>query len=648
MSYTLETQSLRLTCLSDADKITGFTLEVRRGDSWVLMATNQPLSHLIYQDKSGNRQEAALVADTCDIDEDSLTLNGKFTDVDGGIWQLSILFSRSPNPCQIGVDYGLEVAESRSVLRWLGPSLHAGEGTFGSAKDEALFPGLEYLLDDEPSSDTRFAAPKYANRTVPHAYRITVPLMSVTQGGSTVGLMWDPNQNWGNAWRHPAALFSSPNCLEEGANNHWLALFAPSVESRWLNEGQTEAHTKVGISPTNPFTLSARLLAIPEGDSVGALREWVAAYGLPPLPETGHTYRENVELSIESFLDVAWDEQAEGWHHTLSDPWGPRFEPVLANQLWRYSRWPEGDAAQRERARSQVQRAIPRMAEKLPEPWNVPQIELAVVFGRAAKALDAAGEAAHKAMAEQQSDGSWGWTPDAVAAVADFKNEERLAVMGREQDSATGYTGSKVTPVLAYALVTGNAEAVNSVMRAADWCNAQRRPEGAQTWELHLHVPDVLAAPWLINLNLGAYQLSGEQRYLDAANRWAWTGLPFTYLWNGYYRPIMRYGTVPVFGVTFHDVQSWFGVIVQWNGLRYAESLFKLAKYRVDGGLINWRHVAEGITRHGMQQQITYGPYKGMYPDAFSSVRGDEEYTWWLNPQLIGVNTLPLAGLPIQ
>ncbi len=382
--------------------------------------------------------------------------------------------------------------------------------------------------------------------------------------------------------------------------------------------------------------------------SLGILREWVAAYGLPALPDPGQTYRQNIDLTIGSFLDVAWDEQAQGWHHTLADPWGPRFEPLLANQLWRYSRWAEGDPVQRARARDQVRRAIPRAVEKLPAPWNIPQLELSLVYGQVAGALDAAAEAARQAMADQQADGSWGWTPAAVADIADFKNPERLAVLGKDKDCATGFTANKVIPVLKYALCTGNADAVGAARRAADWCNTQRRPEGAQTWELHLHVPDVLAAPWLMNLNLGVYQLTGDEHYLEAANRWAWTGLPFTFLWNSYYRPIMCYGTIPVFGVTFHDVQVWFGVIVHWNGLWYADALFRLATFRPTDGPIDWAYLAEGITRHGMQEQIKEGPYKGMYPDAFSTVKGDEDYVWWLNPQLIGLNTLPLAGLPVN
>ena len=61
-----------------------------------------------------------------------------------------------------------------------------------------------------------------------------------------------------------------------------------------------------------------------------------------------------------------------------------------------------------------------------------------------------------------------------------------------------------------------------------------------------------------------------------------------------------------------------------------------------------WQQVALGIVICGMQQQPLTGPWRGMYPDAFSLVRGDEEYTWWLNPNLIGLNTFELAGIPLD
>ncbi|HLV36351.1 MAG TPA: hypothetical protein VKY59_14590, partial [Spirillospora sp.] len=425
-TFTLETDTMRLTCLQNGDEINGFSLDVRDGGAWLPMAKTTPLSHLIYKDKAGNRHEASLNAQHCDADDLALRLRGSFVDVDGAVWKLSVTFARTTNPGQIEADYRLECSQQAHYYRWLGPCLYVGEGSFGAQKDEAIFPGLEYLVGDELSSDTRFAAEKYANRTVPHPYRITMPLMAVSHEGHAVGLIWDENQVWGGAWRYPATLFSSPNRLQEGADNHWLALFAPGVDSRRLNEGEHEAHNPFGISPTNPQTLSAYLVAVPQGGVVSMLREWVETYGLPSLPDPGHNYRENVDLCIESYLDVAWDDAAEGWHHTLSDPWGPRFEPILANQLWRYSRWPEGDPLLRARARDQVRRAIPRASEKQPPPHNVPRLELALTYGNVVASLESAAEMARELIAEQQADGSWGWTPEAIANVGEFKTEERI------------------------------------------------------------------------------------------------------------------------------------------------------------------------------------------------------------------------------
>ncbi len=656
MSPSLATASLRLRSMERDGQVVGYSLEAHTapfagastgiGDDWRLMARCQPLARLVYRDGAGERHEVELAADSRQEGADSLELGGGFVDGDGVRWRQSVTIARTARENQLNLACRLETSAPRQVLYWSGPRLLAGEGSFGAAREEALFPGLEYLLDDEPSSDTRFAASKFAERSVPHPYQITIPMMAVSHEGCGVGLLWDPNQNWGSAWRHPAARFSSPNRHEGGPDNHLMALSVPGPYERWVAPGQTEAHTPVSVDPVNPLTLEARLAVAPGCGVFGILREWLETYGLPPLPAPQADWRENLELCVDAYLDVAWHEGDEAWHHTLRDNWQPRFEPLLANQLWRYSRWSGGDPLRRARARDQVERALPQ-AEAMRAPHNVPPLDLALVRGDVALTLDGMRNAARELMDEQQGDGSFGWTPAAVADVGTFKTEERLALMGEAQDSATGYTGGKVIPLLAWALASGDSDAVAASLRAADWCNTQRRPEGAQTWELHLHVPDVLAAPWLININVAAWRLSGDEGYLDQAERWAATGLPFTFLWNGYYRPIMRYGTVPVFGVTFHDVQSWFGVIVHWNGLWYGDALMRLAALRPGDGTLDWGHLAEGIARHGIQEQITFGPQRGFYPDAFSTVHGEEEYTWWLNPQLIGLNSFPRAGLPL-
>lgn len=638
---------LRLNLLHDETVYPGFSVEVRQDDAWAPAATGR-FGDLIFRDRQDQRQELRLVASQFVSSERNVTLSGSLIDEDGVTWTVEYRLSLVSDPRLVELSYQLTPSENRQVLRWDGPTILAGEGAFGARKSDALFPGLDYLLGDEPSSSTAFASETYAARHVPHPYKITIPMMAVSHGGIAVGLFWDPNQEYGGAWRHPAAVFASPNHLE-GQDNHLLGIFAPGV-SRFLEENSREATRPFSAGPDQPLTLQAHLTVLNSASAIDAVKFWVETHELPIL-EPPHSWRDNVDLCVRSYLDIAWDAEAEGWHHTLRDPWGPRYEPRVIAQLWRYGQWPEGDPVLKARARDQVRRGLARALggeSGTPNPaYKVgpPHLELAIHYGMLDQCLAGMRHQVQTLLEGQLPDGSWPWRPELIQH-ASFDTEERRAVMGTAaDDSSTGLTADRAGTVLAWARLTGDVTAREAGMRSVAWCNGQRRPEGAQTWELHLHVPDVLAVPHLININLDAYALAGDSEFLAHAERWAWTGLPFTWLWRAMYRPIMAYGTVPVFGVTFHDVQSWFGVDVHWNGLVYADALFRLAEAT---GVTRWRTIAEGITICGMQQQPLDGPWLGMYPDAFSPVNGDEAYTWWLNPNLIGLNTFELAGLPLD
>jgi hypothetical protein len=641
----LATDHLRVKLLGPADAAEGYAIDVRTGDNWRQVGIGR-FGRLVYRTTDGQRRETTIRLARETSAPDRLDLAATWKDDDGVSWTFRHNLRLTDDPCQLLVSCRADPNAARKVLHWSGPTFLAGEGAFGARKSQAIFPGLEYLLDDEPSSGTAFASERHAARYVPHPYKLAIPMMAVAHDGLAVGLLWDANQDYGRAWRHPAAVFASPNRLED-ASNHLLGLFAPGV-GRFVEENALEAKEPFGIGPGSPLSLEARLVALTDASAIDVLKVWVETFGLPELPAP-HGYAENVELCVRSYLDVAWDETAEAWHHTLADPWGPRFEHRVVAQLWRYGQWPKGDPTLRARAREQVRRGLARALAGQPgasmdaHRAALPHLELALHCGMLPESLTETRRLVGALTDGQDADGSWPWRPELIAA-PQYDTEERRRALGGS-DSSTGLTADRARHLLVWARITGDLAATEAGLRAVAWCNAQRRPEGAQTWELHLHVPDVLAAPYLVDVNLEALALTGEAGYLEQAERWAWTGLPFTYLWRAYYRPIMAYGTVPVFGVTFHDVQPWFGVDVHWNGLAYADALFRLA---AASGEERWRKVALGIVHSGMQQQATAGPWLGMYPDAFSQVRGDEEYTWWLNPNLIGLNTFELAGLPLD
>jgi hypothetical protein len=235
-----------------------------------------------------------------------------------------------------------------------------------------------------------------------------------------------------------------------------------------------------------------------------------------------------------------------------------------------------------------------------------------------------------------------------------FQPDDKHSVFGKRGDTSSGHTARLLVNVLRYAKATGDKEAIELGLKGLKYLESQLRPEGAQTWELQLHVPDVLAAAHVVDCYVAAYELTRNEEFLDQARLWAYRGLPFIYLWNPADRPIMRYGSIPVFGATWFT-GAWFGRIVQWNGLVYANSLLGLAEH---DRTLDWRKIAEGITISGIQQQrpIDHSTYKfrdnipdcghaGMYPDAYSAVNGTDAYHWCLSGGRIAENVYKLADM---
>ena len=109
------------------------------------------------------------------------------------LWSYEARFSLSDESKRLKVEYSLTADQERELIAFNGPMLYAGDGAFGERKTAALFPGLEFLEGDEPSSSSRDVAPPNNNRLVPHPYKITIPLMAVEHKKTLVvwrGMRW--------------------------------------------------------------------------------------------------------------------------------------------------------------------------------------------------------------------------------------------------------------------------------------------------------------------------------------------------------------------------------------------------------------------------------------------------------------------------
>lgn len=192
--------------------------------------------------------------------------------------------------------------------------------------------------------------------------------------------------------------------------------------------------------------------------------------------------------------------------------------------------------------------------------------------------------------------------------------------------------------------MSGDPEFIQAGLKALEGMRRFHVPRGAQVWEVHLEIPDIRAAALAVEAFQIGYRLTGDKRYLDDASYWAWTGVPFIYSWrvpsdrvagtfvgsrdrNATRReslPITEcyqsgnpqvtpYGTLPVLGPTYYVI-NWFGVLVQWCGLEWAQEVIELDADRPDPML---RAIADGVVASGLQQMMDKEPWIGLYPDAW-------------------------------
>ena len=183
-----------------------------KGGNYQQVATCPALSEIAYLDASQNRQTSQLAPTDYQLSgnnqgESIVRLSGSDTDVDGVAWTYEMLWTLSESATRVKTEYRLQTDRNRELLAFRGPMLYAGQGRNREKKTAALFPGLEFLENDERSSSTRDAAPPFNDRLVPHPCKITVPVMAVEMQKSMVGIIWNPLDTWDGENQMLSAVF---------------------------------------------------------------------------------------------------------------------------------------------------------------------------------------------------------------------------------------------------------------------------------------------------------------------------------------------------------------------------------------------------------------------------------------------------------
>ncbi len=315
------------------------------------------------------------------------------------------------------------------------------------------------------------------------------------------------------------------------------------------------------------------------GGSVEEAIQWaVRRSGLPPVPAAPRDATAQTALNVAAIRGPIAG--PGGWGHCAEEKWARQPFADVASALF----WATGE--------------VPQLDRLVPGGAHVRNDAIYFVSGRAKQWLELRRREVRGAIAAQKADGSFRYK-------GDYQR-------GHFEDTASGYCARPATTLLECARLTGDDEALQAGLKALEFMKRFQVPRGAQTWELSLHTPDVLASAYLVWAYVRGYELTGRAEYLAEARRWALSGIPFVYLWGRY--PTMLYTTPPVYGATNYRSPNWIGLPVQWCGGVYAYALTLLAAH---DATVDWRHLARGIYVAAQQVQYPDGPLAGCLPDIF-------------------------------
>ena len=483
--------------------------------------------------------------------------------------------------------------------------------------------------------------------------KITLPLMAIQKDGRYIGLAWQPDPAF-------CALFDSPD-RHFASGGHVMGILYPGSDGNSRAEGSLLPYESKWLRAGQTLTLHATLLGGKGTSVVPAVQKYVALRGLPALPKTGLSLQKYVDLAAAGWLDSGLSEGGRYRHALPGD-----FKPQPAADAVVYMEWlanqTESDsmAARLRSASHTALSQVPANGLNFDGVGHIRYPLPALLYGHVEENVERARQTGRRLLAQFTQEGT---IPYRRAATGPDYGRTHFA------PDANGLTAQVVASLLESASVCGDPELVRQGIKYLGALDrfAGSAPRGAQTWEVPLHTPDILASAYLVRAYTLGYALSGDAHYLESARHWAWTGVPFVYLTPPVTEPVRAesgsvsqaafkgvaadpagtYSTIAVYGATQWVSPNWMGRPVQWCGLVYADALYRLSKY--DPNPI-WKTLADGITLSGMQQTWRRGGdarRQGLLPDSFS-LRGQTRNDPAINPgTLEAVSVQLLTGAPL-
>jgi hypothetical protein len=530
----------------------------------------------------------------------NLTVSVRTEDRDGARWSLEQRFTVG-TPGTLEVESRVTVDQDRPVLYLPLLTLLAGVGSHGTNKHQALFAGLEYL-ENEPSSSEADLEGAAAWRQVPDTLKSTFPLMAIEHGGRYLGLIWEPQPQ-------VAAVFDSPD-RQFRSGGHLLGLMFPGSDGSNREQRSLLPYDAALVRAGKPLRVRATLIGGAGSTIVPAVQQYVRLRPLPAVPDPGLTAVAFYERTAHGWLDSRIRES-----NLFRHAYWPGFNAQPASDAALWMLWLSTKTTNRDLAARLTNAVAQAIAQVVPANYNASQIGHirypvpALVFGSVLENAAQAASIGRSLLDQFQPDGTVVYRPRPGATDYGRTHWAR---------HASGLTATVVASLLEAAAFSGDRGLQEEALKRLRSLDQYREtvPRGAQTWEVPLHTPDILASAHLLRAYTLGYELTGDRALLEQARYWAWTGVPFVYLSPPTPEPIGLYSTIPVLGATGWVAPVWIGLPVQWCGLVYADALYRFIGHDPSGP---WQQIADGITAAGIQHSwpASDADRQGLLPDVF-------------------------------